>query len=204
MSEQRSRWQRKGAWDGIAIPGRTGATSGAPGLTVTPRHDVSLAYVIGAEGDEKLASRFMTRFKLELPQTPRVVSGSMLDLVWAGPAQWLAASIRPVMPAELTAELGQLAAVTDQTDARAVLKLHGPRVRDVLAKGCPVDLHPRAFRRGDTALTTIGGIGTQIWWADVDEAFHLAVPRSMAGSFWSWLVPSAQEFGVEILPAKNG
>jgi len=108
------------------------------------------------------------------------------------------------MPAELTAELGQLAAVTDQTDARAVLKLHGPRVRDVLAKGCPVDLHPRAFRRGDTALTTIGGIGTQIWWADVDEAFHLAVPRSMAGSFWSWLVPSAQEFGVEILPAKNG
>jgi hypothetical protein len=26
----------------------------------------------------------------------------------------------------------------------------------------------------------------------------------MAGSFWSWLLPSAQEFGVEVLPAKDG
>ena len=125
--------------------------------------------------------------------------GASLDLLWSGPAQWLAVSVRPQMPAELASELAGMAAVTDQTDARAVLRLNGPHVRDVLAKGCPVDLHERVFRRGDTILTAIGGIGVQIWWADVDDAVHLAVPRSMAGSFWSWLLPSAQEFGVEVL-----
>jgi sarcosine oxidase subunit gamma len=127
-----------------------------------------------------------------------------LDLVWAGPSQWLAVSVRSEMPDELAADLKGIAAVTDQTDARAVLRLRGTRVRNALAKGCPVDLHPRVFRRGDTIITVIGGIGVQIWWADVDDALHLAVPRSMAGSLWSWLLPSAHEFGVEVLPAKGG
>jgi heterotetrameric sarcosine oxidase gamma subunit len=204
VSERRSRWQRKGAWDGIATPGRFGVQSGDPGLIVTPRHDISCSFLIGAEGDQKLAGEVKARFGLDLPETPRVAAGEAFDFVWAGPSQWLCVSIRPGMPSELEAELGPLAAVTDQTDARAVLRLSGPRVRDVLAKGCPIDLHPRAFKRGDTAITAIAGIGAQIWWPDVDEAFHLAVARSMAGSFWSWLLPSAQEFGVEVMPAKGG
>ena len=48
---------------------------------------------------------------------------------------------RPVSPRGARA-LG-VAAVSDQSDARLVLRVSGPRVRDVLAKGVPVDLHPR-------------------------------------------------------------
>jgi len=202
VSERRTPWQRKGAWEGIATPGRSGAGSGDPGVIVTPRHDLSLAFVIGAEGDRTLADQVVSRFGIELPQTPRAAAEDLVDFIWAGPSQWLGVSIRPDMPAELAEQLKGMAAVTDQTDARAVLRLHGARVRDALAKGCPVDLHPRAFRRGDTIITAIGGIGVQLWWADVDDAVHLAVSRSMAGSFWSWLLPSALEFGVEVLPPK--
>lgn len=204
MSERRSSWWRKGAWDGLASPGRSGAESAEPGVVITPRHDFSLAHLIGAEGDRTLTDYFMSRFGIAPPEAPRIIPAEKLDLVWAGPSQWLAVSIRPGMPAELAADLDKIAAVSDQTDARAVLRLKGPNVRDTLAKGCPVDLHPRAFQRGDTFITAIGGIGVQVWWTDVDDALHLAVPRSMAGSFWSWLLPSAQEFGVEILPAKGG
>jgi sarcosine oxidase subunit gamma len=204
VSERKSSWWRKGAWDGIAAPGRSGADSHDPGLIITPRHDFSLAYVIGADGDRTLTDHFVSRYGIEPPYRPRAVPGEKLDLVWAGPSQWLAVSVRPGMSAELASNLQGIAAVSDQTDARAVLRLRGSRVRDTLAKGCPVDLHPRAFRRGDTFITAIGGIGVQVWWADVDDALHLAVPRSMAGSFWSWLLPSAHEFGVEVLPAKGG
>jgi methylglutamate dehydrogenase subunit D len=31
-----------------------------------------------------------------------------------------------------------------------VLRITSPRVRDALAKGVAIDLHPRAFRPGDT------------------------------------------------------
>lgn len=204
MSERNSSWWRKGAWEGIASPGRSGDVRRNPGLIITPRHDFSLASVIGAEGDRTLTDYFVSRHGIEPPDTPRAVPGEKLDLVWSGPCQWLAVSVRRKVPAELAAALQGIAAVSDQTDGRAVLRLGGPSVRDVLAKGCPVDLHPRAFRRGDTFITAIGGIGVQAWWAEVDDALHLVVPRSMAGSFWSWLLPSAQEFGVEVLAAKGG
>lgn len=204
MSERRSSWWRKGAWDGIAKAGRSGADSAEPGVLITPRYDFSLATVIAGDNDRDLTNRFVSQYGIEPPHAPRAVSGEKLDLLWAGPSQWLAVSVLPGMPAELAAGMQGVAAVSDQTDARAVLRLRGPRVCNALAKGCPVDPHPRAFRRGDTFITAIGGIGVQIWWADVDDALHLAVPRSMAGSFWSWLVPSAQEFGVEVMPAKGG
>lgn len=204
MSRQSSSWWRKGAWDGIASPGRSGAESVDPGVVITPRHDFYFACVIGGKDDRPVADFFVSQYGVEPPQTPRTVPGEKLDVVWAGPSQWLAVSVRSGMPAELAAGLKDIAAVSDQTDARAVLRLRGARVHDTLAKGCAVDLHPRAFRRGDTFITAIGGIGVQVWWANVDDALHLAVPRSMAGSFWSWLLPSAQEFGVEVLPAKGG
>ena len=205
MSERASSWWRNGVWDGIAIPGRSGADSPEPGVIITPRHDFSLAFVIGShEGGTRLERLLESRYEIQPPHTPRAVCGASLDLVWSGPSQWLAVSVRPNMPSELAAEFVGIAVVTDQSDARAVLRLNGLHVRDALAKGCPVDLHDRAFRRGDTIVTAIGGIGVQIWWADVDDALHLAVPRSMAGSFWSWLLPSAQEFGVEVLPPRGG
>lgn len=197
MSEQVSSWRRVGAWDGIAIPGRSGATGRVPGVIVTPRHDLSAAFVIGHHGDDTLKKHFASAYGIEPPETPRVVSGNTLDLVWSGPSQWLVMSKNPRMPSELAAALKD-AAVSDQGDARAILRLGGARVRDALAKGCPVDLHPKVFRSGDTALTVIGGIGVQIWRAAGEDGLHVAIFRSMVGSFWSWLLLSAQEFGIEI------
>jgi heterotetrameric sarcosine oxidase gamma subunit len=201
VSELARAWTRTGAWAGIAVPGRFGADR-EPGVVITPRHDLSLACVIGRHDDGAALDRvFAEQYGIAPPYAPRSVCGASLDLVWAGPSQWLAVSVRPEMPAELASELDGVAAVTDQTDARGVLRLNGSHMRDALAKGCPVDLHGRVFRRGDTSTTAIGGIGVQIWWADVDDALHVAVPRSMAGSFWSWLMQSSQEFGVDVCAA---
>ena len=88
--------------------------------------------------------------------------------------------------------------MTDQSDARLVLLLSGPRVRDVLAKGVPVDLHPKAFKPGDVANTIVAHIGVQIDMLDDAPIYQLTAPRSTAGSFWSWLTASAAEFGYEV------
>jgi len=88
--------------------------------------------------------------------------------------------------------------VSDQSDARLVLHLFGPRVRDVLAKGLAVDLHPKVFKPGDVAVTLIAYIGVQIDVLD-DTTYQLTAPRSMAGSFWSWLSASAAEFGYDVV-----
>ena len=80
-----------------------------------------------------------------------------------------------------------------------MLRLSGDRVRDVLAKGVPVDLHPRNFRTGDVASTLVAHIGVQIEQLDDRPTFQLMAFRSLAGSLWSWLTKSAAEFGYEIV-----
>ena len=79
-----------------------------------------------------------------------------------------------------------------------MLRLSGSNVRDVLAKGLAVDLHPKAFKPGDVATTLIAYIGVQIDMLD-DATWQLSAPRSMAGSFWSWLTASAAEFGYDVI-----
>ena len=67
-----------------------------------------------------------------------------------------------------------------------------------LAKGVPLDLHPKVFKAGDVATTLVAYIGVQI--DRIDEAtWQLTAPRSMAGSFWSWLSASAGEFGYDVV-----
>ena len=80
-----------------------------------------------------------------------------------------------------------------------MLRLSGPRVRDVLAKGVPLDLHPKVFKPGDVATTLVAYIGVQTRPARRAPTYQLTAPRSMAGSFWSWLSASAAEFGYDVV-----
>ena len=95
----------------------------------------------------------------------------------------------------LAPSLVGLAAVCEQSDGRVVIEIGGPRSRAVLAKGLPIDLHPRAFAPGDVALTAASHIAVQLWQVDAAPTYRLAVPRSLAASFRCWLGESAAEFG---------
>jgi sarcosine oxidase subunit gamma len=63
-----------------------------------------------------------------------------------------------------------------------------------------IDLHPRAFTPGDTALTLAGHIGVQIWQLDDTPSYEIAVARGYAGSLIGWLLPAGEEFGITVLP----
>jgi sarcosine oxidase subunit gamma len=126
-----------------------------------------------------------------------------LAVIGLAPQQWLAIAEGEkgrALLARIGTDLSGLAAVVDQSDAKAMLRLSGPRVRDVLAKGCALDLHPRAFKPQDAATTQLALIPCQLWLLDEAPTFELAVPLSYARSFWSWLAASAAEYGYEVKP----
>jgi sarcosine oxidase subunit gamma len=189
--------QERSALHGFATPGRFGR-AGA-GLIIVERTGIAFASVI-AKRDKRaaLVSAVETAFGVALPNGPRRASKNGVTFAGTGQGQWIAsADGAEGFAAKLRARLGPFAAVTDQSDARLVLHLSGLRVRDVLAKGVPIDLHPKAFKAGDVATTLVAYIGVQIDRLD-EETWQLTAPRSMAGSFWSWLSASASEFGYEI------
>jgi sarcosine oxidase subunit gamma len=181
------------------IPTGSDPEEAAAGVIVAPRESLGLATMMAFDGKvDELRARLRALYGFEAPARPVIAQGHGLDLAWAGPEQWLAVSGERTVAERLAEELKGLAAVTDQSDARAVLRVSGPKAREALAKGCPIDLHPRAFRPGDTVLTAIAHVGVQIWQVDDAPTFDLLVPCSMAGSFWGWLSASAAEFGLAV------
>lgn len=207
MADMATSWAPRGAWAGIAQAGTIGA-AGSPGITARALDGFGLATLIAAPAaTAKLSALVEDRLGLALPTVPRITSGKSHDAIWSGPGQWLLRAASRDGFAERLAELSAYAAVSDQSEARAGLRLSGPRVREALSKGVMLDLHPAAFAVGDAALTSVAHIGVHLWrLADGPEAsvFEVMVARSMAGSFWSWFSASAAEFGCAVSSDTHG
>ena len=189
------------ALSGIAVPGRYGRGEGEPSLVITELTGLGLATVACRKGQAAALSAAVRKaYGVDLPASSRVAQGAAVRFIGYGPGQWLA--ISEALAGELAAKLQGLASVSDQSGGRTVLRMGGNRARDVLAKGLPIDLDPRAFPLGSAATSAISHIGVQLWQADDTRSYDLAIFRSLSESFWRWLTASAAEFGYEVTPAR--
>ncbi len=135
-----------------------------------------------------------------LPVSPNTVqTAGELKVLWLGPDEWLA--LTPLgVEAAVIARLGEAlagihAAVTDVSGAHARLRLAGSHAREVLAKGCSLDLHPRRFRPGQCAQTLIGRSGVILHQLDDRPSYDLLPRRSFAEYLWMWLSDAMAEYG---------
>jgi sarcosine oxidase subunit gamma len=187
---------------GIAVPGHYGNPDGEPGVTLSERTGIGLATLAARKGNAAaLGAMVQSAYGVALPDSSRLSAGPDVGFIGTGPGQWLATSERLAYGAlaiDLAAKLAGLASVSDQSDGRAIIRISGPRARDVLAKGLPLDLHPSVFKPGTAATSTIALMGVTLWQADDVPTYDVAVFRSLAGSFWKWLTDSAAEFGYEV------
>ena len=194
--------QPRSGLERLAVPGRYGVTEGEPGVTLSVRADLALASVVARRDQhDVLSGRVRDAFGIDLPVLPRWIAAGPIGFAWAGPGHWLASAEDvqgPAFEAQLRRELAGLASISDQSDGRIVVRVSGPRARDALAKGVLIDLHPRAFGPGDTAVTSVAHIGVHFWQVDASPAYEFTVFRSFAAAFWQWLLDAAAEFGVAV------
>jgi len=194
------------ALSGIGVPGRYGKDEAEPSIVITELTGLGLATVACRKGQASALSATVRKaYDVDLPASSRVAQGAAVSFIGYGPEQWLAVSealAKEALAGELAAKLQGLASVSDQSGGRTVLRMGGNRARDVLAKGLPIDLDPRAFPLGSAATSAISHIGVQLWQADDTRSYDLAIFRSLSESFWRWLTASAAEFGYEVTPAR--
>ena len=187
---------------GIAVPGRFGKPDGEPSVMIGELSGLGLATVASRQGqDAALKSAVLQAYGVQLPESSRVAQGSAVSFIGYGLGQRLAVSeslAHEALAGDLSQRLAGLASISDQSGGRTVLRVSGPRARDVLAKGLPVDLDPRAFPLGSAAASVIGHMGVQLWQVDDTRTYDIAVFRSLSQSFWRWLTASAAEFGYEV------
>jgi len=117
--------------------------------------------------------------------------------LWLSPDEWLIIAPRTLVGKVQTALQGHHAAVFDVSDSRIVISLSGTNARDVLKKGCGLDLHPRVFGPGQCASSTLSMAHVLIHQTDTD-GYNLFVHRSFAQYLWAWLEDAGAEYGVRV------
>ena len=128
---------------------------------------------------------------LGLPTTPSTwVARGDGRAIWLGPDEWLVTS-----PSRRPPELPDADVVIDVSGQRTTLHLAGEHVRAVLATGCALDLHPRAFPRGSAAQTVLGTAGVVLLALDdTGTEYEILVRSSFARYLADWLLDAAGEF----------
>ena len=177
-----------------------GATPGAVGLEPWPR--CGLVDLRGDPADGVFAGKVEAAFGVGPPVIPNTTAefaeGAIL---WLAPDHWLA--VTPALRGESTAAAleaafaGSHAAATDVGDQFAAMALSGPAAGDVLAKGCALDLHARAFPPGRVARTMLARVRVVLWRSG-GSRFTLLVERSLTEYVWCWLGDAGREFGMTV------
>lgn len=88
-------------------------------------------------------------------------------------------------------DMGEAAAVTDQSDGWAILTLSGPLARDTLARLVPLDLRDAAFPVGMTARSGLNHMSLTLT-RTAGAAYEVMVFRSMARTAWHELAGALQ------------
>ena len=195
--------------------GMIGAT--APGHYGVEGHGVTLAEITIAaawnvQGDPARApflAEAQRLFEVELPQVPNTMARNVAwTACWLGPRSWLlvarAEASSESRSAAFTANRVALndagGALFDVSASRVAFTVGGEHAAAVLAKGCPLDFHPRAFPAGQCAQSVLGHVNALICRPETAPAFTVMVPRSFAREVWRALCLSAAQFGYDVAP----
>jgi sarcosine oxidase subunit gamma len=137
-----------------------------------------------------------------LPTTPSsLIGGPDVNAIWFGPQEWLIISADrggEELEARLRAAIvDHGGAAVDVSAQRTTLRLRGAHARDVLAKGCALDLHPSVFGPGAAAQTMLGQAAVVLIPLD-DEGtdYRILVRSSFARYLAEWLLDAAEEYAV--------
>ena len=113
-------------------------------------------------------------------------------LYWLGPNEWLlhcplSATDRTISKLK-TALSGTHSAVVDVTDYYAVLRLTGADSTALLAKACPLDLHPQVFATGACTQTRFGHASILLHKISSTPTYDIQVRWSFTEYVWDYLV----------------
>jgi len=130
-----------------------------------------------------------------LPTTVGTTASGVWRILCLGPGEWLFTARTPT-----TSTLSQPIvsvhpiALVDVTDGLTGFRIQGSLARDLLSKGCGLDLHPRSFSPGRCARSRLAQIPVVIDCLDDSSGTDLYVARSYGAYLHTWLTDAAAEW----------
>jgi heterotetrameric sarcosine oxidase gamma subunit len=126
---------------------------------------------------------------VELPmQANRTAGSDDWHALWLAPGEWLLDGDVPELAAKMDA--GGVAA-TDLSHARVVFRIPAALARDILVKGCPLDVREEIFPPGHCAQSVMAGVAILIHHLSDGAHMDIYVARSYGRFMQDWLLDAA-------------
>ena len=192
---------------GAAMPGHYGAA--ATGVTLA---ETTIAGAWNVQGDARrpaFLAAARQAFDLALPTTPntdRAHRGADRALARSGVvARRRVGRIRArrCRRGARCASNAAGGAVFDVSASRVAWTIAGGQAATVLAKGCPLDFHQRAFEEGTCAQSVFARVNALFYRRAAAPVFTMLVARSFARDAWRALCLSAAPCGYDVLPPRS-
>tara|TARA_B100000029_G_scaffold325507_1_gene318025 strand:+ start:4223 stop:4810 length:588 start_codon:yes stop_codon:yes gene_type:complete len=132
------------------------------------------------------------KFPLE---SSKVSSNTKTRILWNGPKTWLVISFNENILDTISERCDDKNfAITDISHSRAVMQIKGLQAKEVLKKGCPINLNE--FQKDNCAGTVFHGVTILVDQInDNPDTFNLFALRSFGETFYHHITDSALEFG---------
>lgn len=200
----------RSALDGVRQVGRLGDAQADTPVVLTELAGLRIVQVAGwPDRDADLAAALAEQSGCAVPDRAGTAceavdrDGRTTRILWIGPERyWVVSQVAETADRLAGAFDPDLAVTLDLSHSRSVVRLSGDASRPVLAKGLPIDTHPRTLPAGSVVHSAISHMNVTVHrrrQAETD-GFDLYVFRGFAEHFWEWLVDAGAEFGVEVAP----
>ena len=174
------------------LSSRTDQSDRDGGIHIQVQTDLGHINLRGDAANPDFLAAVATVLQQEVPVSANTMTTGDHRVFWLGPDEW-----QIVTAADNTARLlaglrealtGSHATLCDLSGGQVTLRLTGPRVREVLAKGCTLDLSPATFAIGACAQSGLAKASMLIGHIeDAGPAFEIIVRRSFADYVARWL-----------------
>jgi len=195
---------------GLDARARTEADVSGTGVVLSERPQAGLINIRGDASDARFIAGVEKSIKLSPPTEPNTVAGkpSATRIMWLGPDEWMVitrpgGAERALKTLQKNLQVDDLhTSITDTSEARTCIRITGSRAREVISKGCSIDLHPSAFGPGQCAQTVVSRVGVMLAQTGGSKTTHptyeLYPLRSFATYLWTWLEDASVEYGVKV------
>jgi len=174
------------------LSSRTDQSGGDDGIRIQVQTDLGHINLRGDAANSEFLAAVATVLQQELPVAANTMTIGDHRVFWLGPDEW-----QIVTSADNTARLlaglrealtGVHASVSDLSGGQVAMRVTGPDVREVLAKGCTLNLSPANFAVGACAQSSLAKASMLIGRIeDAGTAFEIIVRRSFADYVARWL-----------------
>ena len=169
-------------------------------VTLGEQAFIEMLNIRGNAADAGFAAAVQSATGLTLPVAANTASvGASGQLLWLGPDEWVFkfppsnAQYQHPSPAEAmeislrSALAGLHVSLVPVGHGFTTLVVQGAGAADLLARGCPLDFHPRVFGAGAVAQSHVAKAGATLLCVAAGTHYELTVRRSFADYLYRWL-----------------